>query len=253
LTKKGRKSVVVLTAFCVASAICGLGCGGGGTTTMTPPPESARLVVVEGTASAPLSVSLDGQVLDENLAYLTSTNPLIVPSGPHQLLLQNSSGPLLNGPQTFDLTSGSHTTVVYYGWGAFGVAVDSLTDDTTPADGSMAKLRIADYASSVPGVNVYVVPFGSGPSGPSGTPALTNLGEAAQKATYQVVAPGNYDIYFTANGANGSPMTVFYHTGSFPLAANQNRSVYFLNLCSTTENSCNLSGAYAAVTVADLN
>ncbi len=217
---------------------------------MTPPPASATLVVVEGTASAPLSVSLDGQVLAENLAYLTSTNPLIVPSGQHQLLLQNSSGPLLNGPQTFDLTSGGHTTVVYYGWGAFGVAVDSLTDDTTPADRSMARLRIADYASAVPGVNVYVVPFGSGPGG---IPALTNLGEAAQKATYQVVAPGNYDIYFTANGANGSPMTVFYHTGSFPLAANQNRSVYFLNLCPTTGNSCDLSGTYTAMTVADLN
>jgi Domain of unknown function (DUF4397) len=207
-------------------------------------------VVVEGTASAPLNVPLDGQVLAKDLAYLTSTNPLIVPSGQHQLLLQNSSGTLLNGPQTFDLTSGSHTTVVYYGWGAFGVAVDSLTDDTTPADGSMAKLRIADYASSVPGVDVYVVPFGSGPSG---TPVLTNLGEAAQEATYQVVAPGNYDIYFTAHGANGSPMTVFYHPGSFPLAANQNRSVYFLNLCPTTGNSCDLSGTYTSVTAADLN
>jgi hypothetical protein len=249
LMKNTRKSVVALTALCVNSAICGFGCGGGGTISTTPPPlaTTATLVVVQGTASPPVSVSLDGQVLAQNLGYLTSTNPLIVQSGQHQLLLQGATGPLLSGPQTVDLTSGTHTTFVYYGWGSFGRAVDQLTDDTTPADGSKAKLRIADYASSMPGVDVYVVALGSVPSG---TPVLSNLGEAAQVAMYQVVAPGTYDIYFTANGA---PTQVFYHTGSFSLAANQNRTVFLLNLCPATGTSCNLSGMYTAVTAADLN
>jgi Domain of unknown function (DUF4397) len=245
--KNGHRSVVALTAFCLTSAICGLGCGGGGTTTTTPTPATATLVVVQGTASPPVSVSLDGQVLAEDLAYLTSTNPLIVHPGPHQLLLQDASGPLVKGPQAIDLASSSHTTFVYYGWGSFGSAVDHLLDDITPAADSNAKLRIADYASSVPGIDVYVVPFGSGPSG---TPVLSGLGEAAQQATYQVMTPGTYDIYFTASGA---PTQVFYHTGSFLLSANQNRTVFFLNFCPTTGNSCNLSGSYTAVTVADLN
>jgi hypothetical protein len=50
---------------------------------------------------------------------------------------------------------------------------------------------------------------------------LSGLGEAAQQATYQVMTPGTYDIYFTASGA---PTQVFYHTGSFLLSANQPNS-----------------------------
>jgi hypothetical protein len=218
-------------------------------TAMIPPPvqSTAVLVVVEGTASPPVSVSLDGKVLADNLAYLTSTSPLIVQPGPHQLLVQNASGPLVQGPQAIDLSTSSRTTYVYYGWGAFGTLVDHLLDDITPAADSNAKLRIADYASSVPGIDVYVVPFGSGPSG---TPLLSNLGEGAQQAVYQVMTPGTYDIYFTANGV---PTQVLYHTGSFPLLASQNRTVLFLNVCPMTGNSCNLRGTYTALTLADLN
>src|SRR5438045_2537758 len=72
----------------------------------------------------------------------------------------------------------------------------------------------------------------------------------AHEAVYQVMTPGTYDIYFTANGA---PTQVLYHTGSFPLLANQNRTVLFLNVCPITGNSCNLSGSYTALTLADLN
>jgi hypothetical protein len=40
-----------------------------------------------------------------------------------------------------------------------------LIDDVTPAGNSTAKLRIADAASSLSGVDVYVLPSGTTPSG----------------------------------------------------------------------------------------
>jgi hypothetical protein len=47
---------------------------------------------------------------------------------------------------------------------------------------------------------------------------------------------------------------VLYHTGSFPLAANQNRTLYLLTTCQdpTKADACNENGI-TGVTVADLN
>lgn len=236
----------LFAGLCFTAVIAALGCGGG-STTQSSTPSTATLVLVQGIASPPVSVTLDGQVLAENLLYLQSTNPLIVGSGNHQLLVQNSSGPLpagpAGGPLSIDLPAGSRHTLVYYGFGPFESGVADLTDDTSPASGS-AKLRIGDFASTVSGVDVYVVTFGTMPSGP---PTLTGLGQASHTPTFQVFPPGNYDVFFKANGQ------ILYHTGSIPLAANQNRSLYFLNVCPTTGNSCNLSGEYTAVAVSDLN
>jgi hypothetical protein len=250
MLKNGHKYASALVTLGLASAIAGLGCGGGGMTTAPPPvPTTATLIVVQGIEDQPVSVSLDGQIIAENLVYLNSTSPLIVASGQHELLLQNASGPLTGGPNSLDLSPNTRNTFTYYGYGLGTQGPSLLVDDTTPAAGSNAKLRIAEYASLFPGVDVYLVPFGSGPTG---TPLLSELGLSNFPTTYQVVPPGNYDIYFTASGTMGTQ--VFYHTGSFPLAANQNRTVLFMNGCPTAGiDGCNVAGGYTAVTVADLN
>ena len=254
----------MLTGLCLTLALLGSGCGGGNPTSeSTPPtPATATIVVVLAAPSTPVSVSVDGQVLDENLSYMTSTNPLIVSSGQHQLLLRNSLGPVgpsQNGIEQLDLQPSSHTTFLYIFPAIFGIFLQVMTDDTTPAPNSMAKLRVASFAfNSVPGINapidVFVVPFGSAPSG---TPFLTGVQATGSTANpvYQTLPPGNYDVYFVTeqNNSGQPPPTVVCHTGSLPLAANQNRSVYFFVTCQDpTGGGCAPNG-YTTVTVADLN
>ncbi|HXM13958.1 MAG TPA: DUF4397 domain-containing protein [Candidatus Eremiobacteraceae bacterium] len=246
-------------SLCLALALLGASCGGGNSmpdSSPTPPaPATATLVVVLAAPSLPVSVFVDGDVLAQNLSYMTATNPLIVSSGQHELLLDNSQGEAVasNG-QSLNLQPSSHTTVLYIFPAVFGTFVQVLTDDTTPAPNSMAKLRVANFTFNavVSGpYDVYVVPFGSAPSG---TPFLTNVG--SQSPAYQTVAPGNYDVYFVTEQSNSGqpPPTVLYHTGSLQLAANQNRSIYFLTTCQDPSGAsgCTPNG-FATVTVADLN
>ena len=248
----------MLMSSSLALALLASSCGGGNSTSdsSTTPPVSATatLVVVLAAPSPPVTVTVDGEALAQNLSYMTSTNPLIVPSGSHKLLLTNSAGsaegPNQNGGiVTLDLQPQSHTTAVYIFPAVFGWADNILTDDTTPAPNSMAKLRIADFSSS-DGSNVYLMPFGS--TGPSGTPILTDSG--SQQPVYQTVAPGNYDIFVQSPGNSSVPPTVIYHTGSFQLAANQNKTLYLLTTCqnSMTADACTPNGI-TSVTVTDLN
>jgi hypothetical protein len=208
-------------------------------------------VAVLAAPGQPVSVVVDGEVLAQNLSYMTATNPLIVTAGQHQLLLKNSGGDPC-GAQSLNLLPASHTTFLCIFPSIFGASADIHTDDTTPAPNSMAKLRIENLANNAivfGPYDVYLVPFGSAPTG---TPFLT-LGN--QEPVYQTVAPGNYDMYFVTEQSQGSPpATVLYHTGSFPLAANQNRSVYFLTTCldPTNGGGCTPNG-FTAVTVPDLN
>jgi hypothetical protein len=244
--------------LCFALAVLGSSCGGGGTTSPTgttaPTSSVATLVlVIQGDPAEQVSVSLDGQVLFQGLTSMNTTNPLIVPSGEHQLLAQTSSGTLgdpHDTPVPLNLTANSHTTV-YFGQNCvFGASDFVYTDDTTPASGSMAKLRIANQSCAL-AMNIYIVPLGSQPTG---DPQISNsLGTG--NPTYMTFAPGNYDVYFvTAQTSGGAPPTVLYHTGSFPLAANQNRSLYFFDAGTIPNGSGGLpQQVYTSATVADLN
>jgi len=254
-TARVQKSSPIAMALCFAFVFL-MGCGGGNSSpesaSAPPAPATATVVVVLAAPGPSVSVAVDGQVLAENLSYMTSTNPLVVPSGQHQLVLENSQGSSASGMQALNLQPSSHTTVLYIFPAVFGALTQIMTDDTTPAPNSMAKLRVANFANNpvVSGpYDVYVVPFGNAPSG---SPFLTNAG--SQSPVYQTLAPENYDIYFvTEQNPGGPPPTVLYHTGSLQLAANQNRSVYFLTTCQDpTGGGCTPNG-FTTVTVADLN
>jgi hypothetical protein len=255
MLKKITGNSFAILASCVGLALLASSCGGGSSSpesSSTPPaPATATLVAILAAPSQPVSVSVDGQVLAENLSYMTSTNPLIVSSGQHHLLLQNSQGDDC-GQQTLTLQAGTHTTFLCIFPAVFGPLAQIETDDTTPASNSMAKLRVANLANNTNSAfDVFVVPFGSAPTG---SPFLTNAG--SQAPVYQTLSPGNYDVYFVTeqNNSGQAPPTVVYHTGSLPLAANQNRSVYFLTTCQdpTGANGC-IPNGFTSVTVADLN
>ena len=252
----GKLSPRQVMALVLALAFIASSCGGGSSSpnsSSTPPASTtATLDVVLAAPSPPVSVAVDGKVLAEDLSYMTSTNPLIVSSGDHQLLLEDSQGASASDTQTLNLQPSSHTTVLYIFPAVFGTLIQVMTDDTTPAPNSMAKLRVANFANNpvVAGpYDVYLVPFGSAPSG---SPFITNIG--AQAPVYQSLAPGDYDVYFvTQQNSGGPPPTVLYHTGSLQLAANQNRSIYFLTTCQNPTGGGCIPNGLTAVRVADLN
>lgn len=259
-TTKIKLAPAKLMGLCLALGLLGSSCGGGNSSpdsSSTPPTsQTATLVVVVGEVTEPLSVSLDGQVLVQSLTQ-SSTGPLVVASGQHQLLVQSPTGPIGDPHQTplpLDLAPASHTTVYFGPNCIFGGSAFTYTDDTTPASGSMAKLRIVNGTCGFQPINIYVVPFGSSPTG---DPQISNsLGQG--QPTYMTFAPGNYDVFFvTTQTTGGPPPMVLYHTGSLPLAANQNRSLYVYG-CSSSTTSGSSSGesclaGYASTTVADLN
>jgi hypothetical protein len=255
----GNTSPTRMMALCLAFAFLASSCGGGNSSpdsSSTPTSQTATLVVVVAGVTETLSVSLDGEVLVQSLTQ-SSTGPLVVASGQHQLLVQSPTGPIGDPHQTpfgLDLAAASHTTVYFGPNCVFGGSAFTFTDDTTPASGSMAKLRIVNGTCGFQPINIYVVPFGSSPTG---DPQISNI-VGQNKPTYMTFAPGNYDVFFvTAQTTGGPPPMVLYHTGSLPLAANQNRSLYVYG-CSSSITSGSSSGescpaGYASTTVADLN
>lgn len=249
MSKNGCKFAFALAALCLPSAITG--CGGGGMTSTTPPPEqeTGTLVVVMGLAynGAPQSsVAVDGQIVADNLAWPSSTNPLVLTVGTHSVQAQDSGstmlGTIMNA--SVSVSANGHYTLVRDGIG-IAPAWPLFTDDPTPAGGTNAKLRVIDAAETQQGpVDVYVVPAGMTPSG---TPSQTGLAyNPGTMPIYQLFAQGSYDVFFTTAGTT----QVLYHTGAISLGANQTNTVVFLNQC-TVAGGCNEAGPFASLQVAD--
>jgi Domain of unknown function (DUF4397) len=245
-------SALVLASVFIISVLSGWGCGGSGMTRTAPPPvqETATLVVVlgiSGNSFPQSSVAVDGQIVADHLAWPSSTNPLAVEAGTRLLQIQDSGSTMLGTTlnATVTLSANAHYTLVRDGTGFIQVGL-LFTDDTAPAGGTNAKLRVIDAAETQQGsVDVYVMPAGMTPSG---TPSLTGLifnGNISQ-SPYQLFPQGSYDVFFTTAGTT----QVLYHTGAIILAANQTSTVILLNLC-TVGGGCNLAGPFASLMVAD--
>lgn len=251
-TLNSKSLPMKVMGLCMALALLGSSCGGGNSSSDSssnpPTPATATIVAVLAAPGQPVSVVVDGQVLAQNLSYMTATSPLVVTSGQHQLLLQNSGGNAC-GAQSLDLQPASRTTILCVFPAIFGAIATIDTDDTMPALNSMAKLRISDHRD-FNGSDIYVMPFGSTPSG---TPFLSDSG--SQGPVYKTLAPGNYDIFVVTPPGNSSPPpgTVLYQTGSFPLAASQNRTLYLLTTCQDPTGGGCVENGFTSVTVADLN
>src|ERR1700761_1542580 len=113
--ESNKADVASVFASCIALALLGLGCGGGksmsDSSSNPPTSTTATIVAVLAAPGPPASLVVDGQVLAQNLSYMTSSNPLIVSSGPHQVLLQWPTRSVCN-PQSLDLQPASRTTIL---------------------------------------------------------------------------------------------------------------------------------------------
>jgi hypothetical protein len=219
------------------------GCGGSRTPT---PDATASLRVLQANASAgTVDVAVDSAVVSSGLPYLADTGYLTVKAGARQLVIQNpgagSVPPWINNP--INLGSNTKSTFILGGWGVFQRTSTSLVDDTSPPANASIKLRVVDVAArATVGLDVYVVAPGGTPSG---SPLFSNL-SLSSITSYQPLAAGSYDIFFTTSGTT----TTQFHTGTITFAAGQNRTLVLMDDCQPTTCGNNV---FRTVTLADLN
>ncbi|MGZ4860652.1 MAG: DUF4397 domain-containing protein [Candidatus Angelobacter sp.] len=223
-----------------------LGCGGSQNTSGSGGGSfgsaSLRVVVLNPTAGA-VNVSVDGAMVSSNLLYLGNTGYVPIKAGGAGQLDIETSNSVAVGPvkTTLNLPANSRSTFLLDGWAHFESSSCMLTDDSTPAPNSAAKLRIMDASLAVLH-DIYLLPAGSTPSG---TPLVT-LSAFNNATSYQVLAPGAYEVFFTKAGTT----QVLFDSGTITLAANQNRTVIVLSDCQP--NTCNFN-ILTSITLADLN
>jgi Domain of unknown function (DUF4397) len=238
-----RVALLGLMVAVVTAATCG-GAGAG---------QSAKLRVFDGITSGGVSILVDGATVSSNLQYQTNTGYLSVKSGSRQLeaLPAGVSGPWGVARDTISLSANTQNTWIVFGW-LMDLGSVPLIDDVTPAGNSAAKLRIADAALSESGVDVYVLPSGTTPSGS----AMFSFMSGEGASPYMSLAAGAYDVDFAVSPAcpvvsSPCPIDIFYQT-TVTVAANQNRTVVLLDNCPPDGLICDHS-TYTSLTLADLN
>jgi hypothetical protein len=231
--------VLLLSAWIGMTSGCGDGSRG----------PSTFLRVLDGQEDQPsVDVFIDGVAVSNNLAYLADTGYISVNAGSrHISVTQPGSGTNILMQGSFNLTRGTHTTIVLFGHGPFSSGTLQLTDDTAAGQG--AKVRISDAALSSTGIDVYIVNAGAQPSG---NPTLTDLSlnaDANDMSSYMPFAPGSYDVFFTETGTH----TVLYHTGTITLSVGQNRTIVLLDCPADLPPTCDAEMPQAAAILVDLN
>jgi hypothetical protein len=98
------------------------------------------------------------------------------------------------------------------------------------------KLRVVNASPDVGNLDVYVVSPGKNLQGVS--PTVSNLGFQSA-SSYQSLAPGNYEIYFTA----ANQKTVLIDSGAQIFRAGQIRTVVALDT----------TGGYTSIVLSDMN
>ena len=112
-----------------------------------------------------------------------------------------------------------------------------LTDDNSAPTSGNFKLRVVDAAPGLNPQDVYIVPDGSDIGSVDPTFSGMTLGSAS---TYDVLAPGDYNVIFTDVGQKFFNL----NTGKLTFAAGQIRTVLVLN---------NTSGGYQDTVLTDAN
>jgi len=241
LTKYGLLGAALIV---VAAA---LGCGGsqgtaGGSGAGSFGAASLRVVVLNPTAGA-VNVSVDGDIVSSNLPYLGNTGYVPIKSGgAGQLDIETTNAVAVQPVNTtLNLPANSRSTFLLDGWAHFEQSSCVMTDDNAPAPNSAAKLRIMD-ATLAAIHDIYLMPASPAPSG---TP-LVALSAFNNVTSYQTLAPGSYEVFFTKTGTT----QVLFDSGPINLIAGQNRTLVVLSDCQP--NFCDFN-VLRSMMLADLN
>src|SRR5579864_8212969 len=187
-----RKPIATTAAMFLLGVVsllsgCGVSSGPKQTAASSVPKETATLIVYQEDASVgTIQVLWNGQTEATNLAYQKSTGPLKVQAGAGALKI---TGP--NVTDRLNLTPNTTNDFIIWGWGMlWGTTL--LTADSTPAEGSAAKLRVENCQIETP-TDLYVLLPGSTPNGnPTYKQLICNQPNSigGPIPTYQMLSPG---------------------------------------------------------------
>lgn len=202
-------------------------------------PTNAQFRVMNAAVEQPsLTVLLTTTTLTASLAFPTATPYNQEVPGGYTVHIQPSGTTtnLINQPVVFQNARSYTMIATEAAFASPALTPIVLTDDNAlPASGQM-KLRVVNASPDIGNVDVYAVAPNAGIQ--NATPIFTNV---AFKATagYHTMAPGNYQIYFTAAGEK----TILIASGTVGFGAGQIRTVVALDD----------TGGFTSATLNDLN
>jgi hypothetical protein len=185
-----------------------------------------------------LTFLLTTTTVASSLAYPTATAYTEQTPGGYTLHVEpgGTTATLINQPVVFQPATSYTFIAAEAAFASPSLAPILLTDDNTAPSTGQMKLRVVNASPDVGNLDVYVVSPGKNLQGVS--PTVSNLGFQSA-SSYQSLAPGNYEIYFTA----ANQKTVLIDSGAQIFRAGQIRTVVALDT----------TGGYTSIVLSDMN
>jgi hypothetical protein len=235
---KGKLSRVLplgLALICLGAALLAVGCGS----------NTSRYRFVQASTGVPTNVDLevDGKNVQTSIGYGQSASYHSTTSGSHKFGLF-ATGTTTNPYVSSSISLGTGDTTVLAENPFASIALAPYTDDNTAPTTGNVKLRIIQAAPTVAasgeGVDVYVVPTGSGIAGTN--PEISAI-VYPNASSYLSLSAQSYDVTVTVRGTQNIINSL---TGTYPLKAGQIRTLVILDASTG-------GGPYSLLELNDLN
>ena len=162
-----------------------------------------------------IDMLIDGKNVASSIPYGAASGYSTVSSGSRHLQVEpTGSTPFVD--QTITVSSGSSNTILAMASGAT-VHTD---DNSAPASGD-AKIRVINASSNLGPTDVYITTAGTGLSA---SPTSSSLA-VSSASTYDAVAAGTYQVYFTSPGTTN----IVLNTTALSFSSGQVRTVVVLD------------------------
>ena len=224
----------LLGLLAVLLTLCAAGCKSAGAVGA-----NAQFRVMNAAVEQPsLTYLLTTSTVASGLAYPTATAFSQQTPGGYTIHVEpaGTTATLINLPVVFQPGESYTFIAAEASFASPSLAPIFLTDDNSAPSTGQMKLRVVNASPDVGNVDVYVVAPGKNLQGV--TPTFSNLGFQAA-SSYQNLAPGNYEIYFTVAGQK----TILIDSGALTFHAGQIRTVVALDA----------TGGYTSTMLADVN
>ena len=235
---KGKLSKVLplgLALICLGAALLAVGCGS----------STSRYRFVQASTGVPTNVDLevDGKNVQTAIGFGQAASYHSSTSGSHKFGLF-ASGTTTNPYVSSSVSLGTGDTTVLAENPFASIALAPYTDDNTAPTTGNVKLRIIQAAPTVAasgqGVDVYVVPTGSGIAGTN--PEISAI-VYPNASSYLSLSAQSYDVTVTVRGTQNIISNL---TGTYPLKAGQIRTLVILDAPTG-------GGVYSLLELNDLN
>lgn len=186
-----------------------------------------------------LNLLLENNTIQTGIVSQSASAYSAQPAGNHTLQIEANNTSTALVTQNVSLNSGAYYTVlaVEPSFASTSLNMTLLTDDNSaPASGDF-KLRIINASPDFGNLDAYVTAPGAGISG--ATPSVTSLAFQAA-SSYQSLAAGSYEVYFTIAGQQ----VIAVDSGQFTFSAGQIRTLVLLD---------NFGSGFTFALLADLN